>query len=239
MKKMFCMMLSIASFVGFTSCSSDDKEDVTLNLPSSKSMKVGDVYDMQYKSDWTSNNTFVASVDNNGVVTANRVGTANIYSNAHRCQVTVSANVTLYNEPITEWGITQSYLISKRGTPYSSTSSAVAYDLNSDITPFEMYSFENNKLTAAIVLVSTTYTESMLDHLSERFKPVYVDSEDLTALFINAESVYEAKTTIVTTLYNTKYWAVMYMLNDGSSKARSTQADKIKELKLELDKMKL
>ena len=25
----------------------DDKEDVTLNLPSSKSMKVGDVYDMQ------------------------------------------------------------------------------------------------------------------------------------------------------------------------------------------------
>jgi hypothetical protein len=239
MKKMFCMMLTIASLVGFTSCSGDDKEDGTLNLPSSKSMKVGDVYDMQYKSNWASNNTFVASVDNNGVVTANRVGTANIYSNAHRCQINVSANITLYQEPITDWGITKSNLINRKGNADATSASSVAYYLDSEIAPMEMYSFEDNKLTAAVVLVSTNYTEYMINHLSERFKPVYVDSEDLTALFINAESLDEAKTTIVTTLYNTKYWAVMYMLNDGSSKARSTQADKIKELKLELDKMKL
>lgn len=236
MKKMFCMMLMLASLVGISSCSDDDKEE-NLNLPSTKSMKVGDVYDMQYQSNWVSNNAFVASVNNNGVVTANRVGTANIYSNAHSCQVTVSANVTLYQEPITEWGVTQSYLTNKRGKPYSSTSDAVAYDLNSDITPYEMYTFENGKLSGAVIIVSTLYTETMLEHLSDRYKPAYANSQELTAIFINAETLEQASTAVMTNYYNSSYWMVVYMPYDKSSRSSIAQTKFLEFVKSELDKI--
>ncbi len=230
------MMLTLASLVGFCSCSSDDKEE-SVNLPTSKSMWVGDVYDLQYKSNWVSNNTFVASVSNNGVITANRAGTANIYSNAHSCQVTVHPNVTLYKEPITEWGITQSNLINKRGKADSSSSTAVAYNLNSDITPYEMYSFENGKLSAAVIVVSTLYTEYMLEHLSDRYEPAYADSDELTAVFINAETLEQTSTTITTTYYNSSYWMVVYMPFNKSSRSTAAKTEIFEFVKSELDKI--
>ena len=78
MKKILSMMLIMTSLVCFVSCSNDEEERP--NIPTSRYMKVGESFNLGYQSDWVSSNTFAATVDNMGVITAVRKGTANIYS---------------------------------------------------------------------------------------------------------------------------------------------------------------
>lgn len=220
MKKMFSLMLLITSIVCFTACSSDDEEERP-NIPTSHYMKVGESFNLGYQSDWVSSNTFAATVDNMGVITAVRKGTANIYSTSKdlSCNVSVSPTYTLYSEPITQWGVSKNSVISKKGTADSNVDSGLGYSTGNSIAPLEMYLFKNDKLYASAILVKTTYSDELVEHLSQRYKPVYVDTENYSFYFIDAETVADTETVVVAQLYNVNYWQVMYMENTTTRSA--------------------
>lgn len=211
MKKGISLMLLITSILCFTACSGDNKEERP-NIPTSRYMKVGEDFNLGYQSDWVSSNTFAATVDNMGIITAVRKGTANIYSTSKdlSCFISVSPSYTLYNEPITDWGLSKSRIKSRKGTPDNETSTVFTYNTNSTITPIEMYLFEDNQLAASAIVVKTSYTDELVEHLSQRFKPATVDIENYRLYFIDAETISETEIAVVAQLYNTSYWLVMY-----------------------------
>lgn len=218
MKKIISLMLFITSIVCFTACSNEEELP---NIPTSRYMKVGESFNLGYASNWVSSNTFAATVDNEGVVSAVRKGEANIYSTDKdlSCYISVSPSYTLYNDPISQWGISKNSVISKKGTPNSETSTLLTYNTSSTITPIEMYLFENNSLKASAIVVKTSYTDELVEHLSQRFKPAAVDVENYSLYFIDGETLSTTETYVLAQLYNTSYWLVMYSQNTSTRSA--------------------
>lgn len=213
MKKVFSLMLIITSIVCVYSCSNDNEERI--NIPSSRNMKVGESFNLGYPSNWISSNTFAATVNNEGVISAVRKGDANIYSTDKdlSCQITISPSYTLYNEPIIQWGISKSSVKSQKGTPDSETTTLLTYDTNNTIAPEERYLFEDNKLKASAIFVKSTYTSEIVEHLAQRYKAAFYDDEEDVAYFIDAETLSEAETIATVSLSNISYWVVMYYRN--------------------------
>ena len=217
------MMLIMASMLCvFCSCSKEEeKEEVLPDIPTTIGLKVGETYELKYTSNWESSKSFVATVDSNGLITAKKVGEAvvSVPSKPLNCLVKVSANYTLYNEPITNWGISKKEVKNIKGTPDSETDDALGYSCNSSYAPMEMYMFENNKLNASVVLVKTNYTEQLVKHLMQRYTPIGIDTENYNIYFINEETFSNAETAIIATLYNTTYWMVMYLTNTTTTRS--------------------
>lgn len=213
MKKMLSMMLIMASLLCNFSCSSDDEEDEKIRVPSSCQLKVGEKFNLGYQGNWVSKNPFSATVDFNGIVSAVRQGSAIVQIKEKKltCNITVSPSYTLYTEPITQWGLSRSSIINKKGTPDSSSSTVIGYKNSSTIVPLEMYLFEDDKLSSSAVVVKTTYTSELIEHLSQRFMPATVDMDNYRLYFLDAETLSESKNVVVADLYNTSHWLVMYM----------------------------
>lgn len=210
-------MLIIASFMCFTACSSDNEESLP-DIPTSEQLYVGNTLNLEYECDWKSTNTFVATVNSNGVVTANRVGETKIYSSSKNlsCQVYVNASYSLYSEPITKWGISKQQLINICGTNYIADGDMIGYATNDDVTPIKMYAFNNNALVASAIVVKTSYTDELVEHLKQRYKLLTIDTEEYNLYCINANDLSNAKTAVVANLYNSKYWMVTYMQNTAT-----------------------
>ena len=235
MKKCFSLMLLITSIVCFTACSSDDEEERP-NIPTSHYMKVGESFNLGYKSNWTSSNIFAATVDNEGVVTAVRKGTANIYSTSKdlSCYISVSPSYTLYSDPITQWGSSKSSIKSKKGTPSSESETLLSYNISSTITPLEMYLFENNRLEASAIAVKTLYSDELVEHLLQRYKALTVDKENYSLYFIDAGTVSDCETIVMAQLYNTSFWLVMYMENT-TTRSAVNQTELFEKVKSEIE----
>ncbi len=214
MKKMLSIMLIMASFVCFTACSENDEENLP-DIPTSEQLYVGNTLNLEYECDWKSTNTFVATVNSKGVVTANRAGETNIYSPSKNlsCQVYVKASYSLYSEPITKWGISKQQLINLRGSNYIANGDMIGYNTNDDVTPMTMYAFENNALAASAIVVKTSYTDELIEHLKQRYKLLTVDTKEYNLYCINANDISNATTAVIANLYSSKYWMVTYIQN--------------------------
>ena len=101
------IMMIVMLSVGFASCNSDDDEDdgistSPITLYADKTEKIGgNVREM------VSDNTFVATVDNN-IVTGMHVGEAIVTVNGkHKIRVSVIPFYHIMDDPITEWGISK------------------------------------------------------------------------------------------------------------------------------------
>ncbi len=241
MKKIFSVMLLAASVVCLTACSGDE-EEVRPKIPSSRNMKVGETFKLDYETQWESSNKHIATVNSAGVVTAERQGTAKIYSGQENlsCMVSVVPSYTLYNEPIMQWGISKNSIKSQKGTPVQVTSTVLGYETGNTIAPLEMYVFENDRLCSAAVIVKLTYSEELVDHLVQRYVPVSLDSESGAATFVEPLPSGERKTAVEVQVYNTSYWLVMY-LNSSSSTTRSAseQAELFEKMKEELSAIEI
>lgn len=241
MKRKFSMMLLVASVVCLTACSGDEKE-VRPSIPASRNMKVGESFNLGYSTDWTTSNKYAATVNNEGVVTAVRKGTAKIYSRQENlsCAVSVVPSYTLYNEPIVTWGITKNELIARKGTPDQESSKVLTYKTENSVVPMEMYQYENNKLTSSAVAVKTTYTEEMVEHLIQRYVPVELDIENNHAYFVSPTSSGEIEMYVLNQLYNTSYWLVMYAKSSSSTtRSASEQAELFEKMKEELSAIEI
>lgn len=186
MKKLLFMMFILTSLSCLSSCSKEDdftitKSDYVLYHDEKATISGTGNFD---KLVWNSDNDFVATITG-GTISANTIGTTSIVASAEnlKINVTVKPKHNLYEEPDISWGTSMSSIKSKYGTPYSSSSSSLLYKTNNSYAPYILYGFTNGKLSlSSVVLKNSTYVvDKIADFLLERYIPITVDAEDLTA----------------------------------------------------------
>lgn len=216
MKRTFSLMLIVASFISLSSCSNENDKSPS-NIPTEHFMAVGENFNLEYKSNWKSSNTFAATVDKEGVITAVKVGEAKIYSTKEdlSCNVYVYPSYSLYRDPITEWGISQEELKKEKGTLFGEEiieedAERIAYKTSNTIAPIEIYNFENDSLTSSAVLIHNSYLEKLGLHLSQRMKAINFNEGEGIIIFIDAESPSDAKIIAGIIEYDSSYIAILY-----------------------------
>lgn len=160
---------------------------------------------------FASSNEYVAQVSQTGVISSNYIGKVTITKGDARCELTVKPRYSTYTEPVIEWGLSKSSIISKVGSSYSFSNGVLTYQTGNKKAPQCMYSFDSNsKLTASAVSVYTTYTSELTEFLLERYKPYTYSPEDYMFVFIDGLTTTTAKNIIVLSIYNAAYIFVMY-----------------------------
>ncbi|MHC1689825.1 MAG: Ig-like domain-containing protein [Bacteroidales bacterium] len=171
---------------------------------------------------FTSQDEYVAKVSATGVVTAQRIGKTNIVVKAEDkvayFNVEVAPAYNFFIEPITEWGMSRAQLVSKLGTPASSTASGVGYTHSSAIAPISVYLFDSKGLSVSSILINSNYSSQLGSFMAERYLPVSIDADEYSIYLINALSLQKATTIVGLKLYNISYWMAAYIRNDSYTK---------------------
>jgi len=240
MKKIFLFLLLgvCASFL--TACGGDDSNDtpltvtpglVSLNYKDTKQLSAPDA------TKWTSEDEFVASVDQKGLVEAKHVGVTKIVasngSSMGTCNVVVSPLYKLYDTPILEWGATKSDIKAAETHQLSSEDDdALGYLYeNGTISTAVIYLFENGALKSANALMNKNYFANHGLYLIERYQPAAYN-DDLYA-FMDAMSI-EKATMLIGLSYmkisKTTFSSAIYMKKpEDSATTRGIGSDIVKE----------
>lgn len=177
-------LLPVLVFLFLYGCSSDDentklslnKSTVTLNYKTTEQLEASG------KVEWTSENDFVASVNENGVIEGKHVGkTFIVASNGTeevKCVVEVTPKYNIYREPILDFGITKEELKRKENRELlSETSTAIKYRGNSGSAASEIaYAFKNDKMNGAGALLKSSYSSVIMDFLVERYQAAFQEN---------------------------------------------------------------
>ena len=227
---LFGVTLVTIMSVGFVSCGDDDDSDPVLVVtPGSVSMHYEDT--KQLKADgatkWTSSNDFVAKVDSKGLVTGNHVGQAQITasngSTTGVCEIEITPEYSLYDDPYLNWGASMSTVksaVNKELVSNSENSIIYKYYIGSDVCAVD-YVFENDKLKSILCMFSYTYYVRAGYYLIERFQPVY--AEDGYYGFADALTTEKMKTLVLYGTYksgNTTYTSIFYNAYSETSTTR-------------------
>lgn len=197
MKKFFFYLAAMLPLFALTACGDDeetieiDPAAVVLNYDESKTLKAS-----EKNCVWSSDDEFVATVDNNGKVTAMHVGETVIYAEKDGliggCRVKVEATNNNFTEPVLTWGLTTT--ATKKavaaqnlglGEPEIDTDSDLGYTTNGTF-PMYVYSFVNNGLASASLSVTEEMdeTKDLGEFLDQRYY-MYSD-DDLNYYYIDA-----------------------------------------------------
>nr|WP_321000144.1 Ig-like domain-containing protein [Bacteroides intestinalis] len=178
-QNLFILMLIMASVFSFSSCSSDDEGNSGLS-EKEVSLKVGQSMTLSYgggECTWSSDQPLIAEVDNNGNVTANRVGITNIKANGEICKVTVNPNYTTYEEPYLNFGASMNE-VKNAMSGYTLSSKTDANNLvyiGKNVIDYYDYMFKNNGLYAVILATDIFKGKETSNFLAERYIVVSVD----------------------------------------------------------------
>lgn len=216
-KSIYAMALFMFMSICFTSCSSDDDDELnfsnmTLVAGTTQEIKNGEGFS------WTSSNEYIATVSDN-TVEAKRVGTAIISSNEGKFTVTVKAQYDLYDEPCLEFGSSKSHIKSYMSdyTLAAETDNGLMYD-GKGIEKYVAYIFENNAMKYSGVYIPTTYYEELASFLGERYVFEAYDDDNY---IIGYKSIDSEMLILVTPqkLSGAYYYLVLYSEYDSTSSA--------------------
>ncbi len=228
MKRFFLCSIAVVLFTAFVSCSKDDDD---FSITSSKDVELSSKGTSQItcsdsKASYSSEDEYVATVSDKGLITAKRIGETYIDVNGQKAvKVTVKPLVTSFVEPQFLFGATKNEVISKVGSNYSnSTSTGIAYTPSSGKVKGYVYLLKDGKVCAVGMIVSTLYMETLTDFLLERYMPATFSEENYTALFVNGISLEKTTMLIGEQLYSVSLMNVVYMPYDkNTSKSRSIE----------------
>lgn len=219
MKKVLLTFCTFMCAMLFTSCENSKMKIspsyVTLHFEEEVGLTV---IDNQSRVTWATNDDFVASVNSNGIVTAEHVGTTTIIAkegkNEAYCSVSVIPEYFTYSEPILDWGCSKQTIISKKGTPDDSQTDALTYVQSESKGIIEMYMFENGKLYGCGVGLKLSYANTdVASFLLERYQ--LFGMQDGYYFFGNAMNLEEVS--LIVTLMIDDYILITYSPWDGDS----------------------
>lgn len=183
MKKVLLAAVFALAGVSFFSCSSsNDDEPFTMNERAITIQK-GDKYTITHtgKASWSSEDNFVASV-NNGEVTANHVGETAIYAmsggSKSQCNVTVRGSYNYFREPLCKLNATPEdvmrYETRSLDTKKSDRTTLIYYPAMNENIDVVAYTFKNDKLESAFVAMTmhgnaSQALQMMNNFMSERY----------------------------------------------------------------------
>lgn len=229
------LILMSSLLISFTSCSGDSEEPLVVT-PKSLSMHFEDTQQLNADgaTSWISNDEFVAKVNSSGLVTGNHVGkTEIVVSDGNRtttCDVTITPEYYLYDDPILEWGTSKSIIESseKHEKATSSSADVLTYNYSFGTNACAMgYSFENGKLKSVMAMMAYSLYLKTGYYLLERYQPI-ASGNDYDYLLVDALKPEKCKNAIYFRSYTSgknTYTTVMYMdySSLSSSKTRSSQ----------------
>ena len=218
---MAIMVAVVFSSASFTSCSSDNSEDnfgfskdtyTTIVGRSGKLSFDGNV------SSWTSSNDFVASVSNNGTITANHVGTCEITASSGKqsakCTINVEPIYTTYTDPLVKWGVSKSDVkaYEKRALVQEQTNN-LTYKIENGAVKGLQYNFENGKLSSVMVLIDHEYNTSiateMAKFLKERYRVISVSASE--SYFSDGNDENSSSTLVIVRIDPSGYKGTMFV----------------------------
>lgn len=213
-------MLILASCVCITSCNNDEDEPVPTISKSSVTMNVGESVKLTYSGKdctWSSENPVIASVSSQGVVTANLVGETKVRANNLYCKVTVAPKYTMYVEPYTGWGATQSVVKSKMSgySLYDSSSTNLTYKGSGYVFAYT-YTFENGALIMSGMGVDYNKADYLVEFIAERYIPVA--NQEGIYLFTTAD-----QKDIIGVMFDASFVTVAYMPYNSSRSIPSVE----------------
>lgn len=134
---------------------------------------------------FSSSNEYHAKVSENGLIKAMFVGEADITvasgKKTETVHVTVRPKNTKFKEPLFDFNLTRSEIISRLGTPDSETDEMIMYKETN--TLLYGYAFgSNGKLSNAMFATTLSNAADVVEFLAERYLPISVDP----ALFVNS-----------------------------------------------------
>lgn len=205
-------------------CSSDNEDDITefsvnpkeINLTgagasASLTASVSNVR-------WTSENEWVAQVDNAGKITSMHVGKTKIKAvsggRVIECKCTVSPRFKTYEEPYLALGKSKDEIVRKLGKPDyqipSGDAMLVVYGEKDDYQ-ITSYAFKNNKLSYILVSLKSTdlRVKQIPDFLNERYVLMIELTTGTTATFTDS---YRIKDASVMVIFDTKPDAGHYVI---------------------------
>lgn len=216
----FVLIAAIA--ILFIGC---NKEKLITLSTTSTTLYHGETYQISAECEnpitYSSADDYYAKVSSAGLVTAQYVGSTKITlqseDDTKTFTVTVAPKSSLYPEPNIRFGETKSSIISKFGTPDSSTDTSIGYVDYSTNAPGLLVVFdENNCVEDYAVIVKTAYSSELGTFLSERY--YYVGYSDGLSVYMNALTTTSATMLVGSKLYNISYWITLYMPYDGNKK---------------------
>lgn len=203
MKKFFFYLAALLPLFAMSACSSDDENleiepaAIVLDYNETATLKAS-----EKNCVWSSADEFVATVDDNGVVTGCHVGETVIYAQKDgltgACRVKVEATNNNFTEPIITWGLTPAATKSAvaaqnigLGQPEIDTDTDLGYYTDGSF-PMYAYSFVNNGLAASSLAVTVDMDEEddLYGFLNQRYF-MYSD-DDTHYYFINASKESDA-----------------------------------------------
>lgn len=190
MKKVFSLMLLLATIFTFTSCGGDDDEpDNTKLSKTSYSLYHEENQEIEGTNVsglvWDSENEFVATVKN-GVITGQFVGKTMVKSSKNLSfTAEVKPRYHTYEEPSLDWGASKATIKAKYGTPYSENATGLIYKTTNSNAPIMMFVFENNKMSNCGVVCKISTASQLADFLLERYVPVKVDTNNYSATLLH------------------------------------------------------
>lgn len=208
-KKFFLNVMAVViaaiQCVVFSSCGSDDSEDLSLSVsPSSVTLHYDETVQLRVSGNadsWESEDLFVAKVNTLGSVTGGHVGTTRIKatqgSRTGYSTITIVPKYDLYDTPITKFGTTKETIKSKETHSLSSeNNTSLVYTYSDGIHPcVVVYLFEDGRMNG--VAVSLNYSDYNVAGycLLERYQPAGI-SDDLY-IFLNADTKQKATMAVV------------------------------------------
>jgi len=232
--KHLTLFLAIALIV--TSCSKDEPTQIILKT-AQITLNFEDTYQIEATAneeiEYTSKDEFNATVDQDGLVTAGKVGETEIIlkvgGESKKLNVIVEAKNYFYSDPILTFGISKKDVIKKLGKPSIEGSNAVLYDSYSNGVDNIMYSFENDKLKAVGVSVKKSYNYELLGYILERYELLSSDP----IVFVNALTQNKVTMSIFITSLDAYSNFVVYFPYSSTKSANlntKTLSDQFKEL---------
>jgi hypothetical protein len=209
-------------------CSKDDDNSIKLSK-TEYSLHYEDEVQIEAISEadikYHSQDEFVAEVSPVGLITGGRVGETLInLANDHDAKtvvVKIAPRHLLYDDPYVKFGASRNEVIRTLGTPDQQLDNSILYGNILGSNPIFLYLFDDSdKLKTCGVLVSLSRSSQLADFLLERYLVVNVNSDDYTALFINALSLSEATLVVGMAPYNTSYIMLAYF-EPSNTKASS------------------
>ncbi len=224
MKKTLFLMLCLASAMGFASCDRDEPQTADLT-PSNASLYVGETTTLSYSggystgsNQWKSGNPLIASVTSgsstgyNGLVTALKVGTTNIYANEWvSSKITVLPRYTMYTEPFMNWSLSNTNITNSMGkepirknsemVDTVKISSEIYYGADNVLAYY--YAFEKDTLVYSSMIIEPSKANDLPNFMGERYyngdKNGFKDSDKFEYLTSTDDNMHLAKFTCTAT----------------------------------------
>lgn len=227
MKKL--VVLSIVAALAVIGCKKEEAKE-EIHIPSDVAIKVGSSVNLGYVKPWQSSRGFVATVTGEGLIEGKHVGTCRVSCDEAYCNVTVNPTITLFRDPVLEWGCSRDYIRNIEGEPTTDNDNGITYKDNSSCAPIRMYLFGDNGLRSAAILIDIDKAgaEYVTDHILERYNAFGMSGD----MFVFADGETSNDATVVVGFYpykTTGYWVLMYTPNNSHKTSARSRIEALME----------